>query len=913
MSAHPPGPTGHRPPTSIPTLAIGFGVAALVLLASATIYGVYAWRAIHEESYADLESITALVARSANLQFRRYEDTLPLLGEDIQASHGDASAVSRILQRYARAQPDLARISVLAPDGRLLASSHPSFESAGQPAMTDAGYREAIVETLATRRLTVGRPVRGSAAGKWIIPMRMRVDDPRAGHPEFLFDAVIYMDDQAALWRDVSIPADAVLGLVRDDGWPVSRHPQPRDPVTYFSTRGQLVWRTIAQDGRPPAGRGRGLSSQNIYSVFTYRRLGDFPVYTFFGRPHATVVSAWGRRVLVPFALFGLSLAGTVMAGLWTLRSVRSRARERDAAEAALRTSEAALRRQTALLERTQRAAHVGGWEFDMVSGRVFWTLETYRIHEVDPETFDATVDTVLAFYTPESREQLRAAIDLAVRTGEPWDLELELVTAHGRTMWARITGDVVRDGNGKPRRLAGSFQDITERRHAEERVRRLAHYDDLTGLPNRNLFGFELAHALARADRYDRKLAVLFIDLDRFKIINDTLGHDLGDLVIRAVARRLAGAVRGSDMVARLGGDEFVVLAEGFNDMSDLVGIARKLLDVIGQSILVHGHDLGVTGSIGIAACPQDGRDVQTLLKRADIAMYRAKERGTNTFEFYGAHLEQISVDRLALETRLKRAVEANDQFIVHYQARASVATGEILGVEALVRWMSPERGLVPPSEFIPLAEETGLIGPIGEWVLRAACKQSRAWEVAGGAPIRVAVNLSARQLHSEDFVERLQAVLAETGANPELLELEITESMMMKDVERIAQLLGELRRLGLHIAVDDFGTGYSSLAYLKRLPIDSLKVDRSFVRDLPGNADDATITRAVIALAHSLRLKVVAEGVETVEQLEFLRDHGCDEIQGYLLSRPVPAAEFEEMLRRRARLPLGVRRNAA
>jgi EAL domain-containing protein (putative c-di-GMP-specific phosphodiesterase class I) len=320
-----------------------------------------------------------------------------------------------------------------------------------------------------------------------------------------------------------------------------------------------------------------------------------------------------------------------------------------------------------------------------------------------------------------------------------------------------------------------------------------------------------------------------------------------------------------------------------------------------------------GLTASIGIAVYPQDGRDQQSLLKHADIAMYRAKEKGKNCFELYSSGMNATSMDRLSLELRLKRAVTEQNQFVLHYQPKISVADGRIVGVEALVRWMSPDHGLVPPVVFIPLAEETGLIGAIGEWVFATACEQAAAWARKGMPPLRVAVNLSARQLYSPGFLDTVRRILVESGVQAGAMEMEITESVMMQDVEQVAAVLGELQTLGVHVAVDDFGTGYSSLAYLKRLPLDSLKVDRSFIRDVPGDADDESITRAVVALAHSLRLKVVAEGVETEAQLTFLRELGCDEIQGFLFSRPVPAAEFEELVRRDQRLPAGGARDAA
>jgi diguanylate cyclase (GGDEF)-like protein len=475
--------------------------------------------------------------------------------------------------------------------------------------------------------------------------------------------------------------------------------------------------------------------------------------------------------------------------------------------------------------------------------------------------------------------------------------VELELTTARGAHVWVRATG-ATQLVDGRAVKVSGSFQDITDRRQAEERIRRLAHYDELTGLANRVLFTHQLNHAIARAQRYGKSLAVLFIDLDRFKNINDTLGHQVGDAVLKIVAQRLADSLRASDILARMGGDEFVVLVEEFSEPELVHGIAKKILDSVEQPVIVGEHELAVTASVGISTYPVDARDMQTLLKQADIAMYRAKEQGKNTFQFFSAQLGAPSAGRLSLEAQLKRAVQGQTQLILHYQPKVSVRDGSMTGVEALVRWQSPDQRLIPPNEFIPLAEETGLIGAIGRWVLHSACSQAVAWQCAGSAPLRVAINLSARQLYSPGLLSEVKAALQDTGLDPNLLELEITETVMMQNVQQAADLLRELKAVGVHLSVDDFGTGYSSLAYLKRLPLNTLKIDRSFITDIPHDADDAAITQAVIAMGHSLRIRVVAEGVEHQSQLDFLRRHGCDEMQGFLFSQPVPADEVQRLL---------------
>ena len=437
-------------------------------------------------------------------------------------------------------------------------------------------------------------------------------------------------------------------------------------------------------------------------------------------------------------------------------------------------------------------------------------------------------------------------------------------------------------------------------RMQAEEAVKFVATHDALTGLPNRMMFNQRLGHALAQAERYGWRLAVFFIDLDRFKIINDTLGHESGDLLLREVAQRLTDNLRAADTVARLGGDEFVVLVEQVGDLHDLAGVAHKLVAALTAGFPLAGQEYHVTASIGVAAYPDDGADLQTLLKNADIAMYRAKEQGRNAFEFYSAQMNVHSLERLSLESGLRRALDRHE-LVLHYQPQVDIRRGHITGMEALVRWQHPELGLIPPDRFIQIAEETGLIVALGEWVLHTACEARQAWQSLDIPDIRVAVNLSPRQFVHGDLLKEVMRALAQTGCHPSRLELEITESMVMHNPERAVELIHQLKDMGVRVAIDDFGTGYSSLAYLKRFPIDSLKIDRSFILDIPGDKGDAAITQAVIAMAHSLGLKVIAEGVETRQQFNFLRKHRCNEMQGYYFSAPLPIEQATTLLGRR------------
>jgi len=475
---------------------------------------------------------------------------------------------------------------------------------------------------------------------------------------------------------------------------------------------------------------------------------------------------------------------------------------------------------------------------------------------------------------------------------------EVNFRRKNGERLWAMLNATIVSDHAGAPKVIEGTIVDITERKVAEERIQSLAYFDALTGLPNRTLLGDRLTLALASARRKKSKVALFFLDLDRFKDINDSLGHSVGDLLLKGVAERLKAWGRDQDTIARLGGDEFLVVVNDVKEIGDAAVAARRLMDGLTAEMVIQNHSLSVSCSLGISIYPEHGADSETLVKHADAAMYTAKDSGRNNFQFFTADMNARAVDRLNLENSLRTALDRKELFLM-YQPQMEIASGKIIGVEALLRWQHPEMGLVPPNDFIRIAENSGLIVPIGEWVLRTACTQARKWQDEALAAVSVAVNVSAVQFRREGFSELVRKVLLDTGIAPQYLELEVTESLLLSSADVTFPVLQELKDMGLSLAIDDFGTGYSSLSYLKRFPVSKLKIDRSFVRDVALNPDDAAITTAIISMAKSLNLKVIAEGVEDEAQMSFLRAHHCDEIQGYYFSKPLSADEVAAKLR--------------
>jgi len=523
------------------------------------------------------------------------------------------------------------------------------------------------------------------------------------------------------------------------------------------------------------------------------------------------------------------------------------------------------------LVDVNQAFTTITGYDADTVAGHLLRDL-------LSAEQFDA-----------QACEHLWARVD---QDGS-WQGEVWYRRADGEMFPAWQNLSVVKNAQGEPMRYIGVFTDISEKKASEERIHHLAHYDLLTDLPNRVLLQDRLHTALERMRRSGEHLAVLFLDLDRFKNVNDSLGHPVGDRLLQIVAHRLDTVVRDQDTVARLGGDEFLLILEELRDPQYAGLVARKILETLSEPVRIEQHDIYIGASIGISVFPGDGSDAEALIKNADTAMYRAKELGRNNYQFYTPQLTLLSLERFELERGLRLALE-REELLLHYQPQASVDDGRCVGAEALVRWQHPEKGLIAPDRFIPLAEETGLILALGRWVLRAACAQARRWQEMG-RPLRIAVNLSGQQIVHGDIVATVSEVLAETGLAPQWLELEITEGFVLSHAEAGVHALERLKALGIKLAIDDFGTGYSSLSYLKRLPVDRLKIDRSFVQGVPEDRDDAAIVTTIIAMARSLQLEVIAEGVETEAQLAFMRQHGCEEYQGYFLARPLPLAEFE------------------
>ncbi len=575
------------------------------------------------------------------------------------------------------------------------------------------------------------------------------------------------------------------------------------------------------------------------------------------------------------------------------------------------------LRASKARLENTQHIAQLARFDWDLDTGRLKCSPRLNDLFGAPPDTAITTPEALLAYIHPEDRSQFTAMVEKAFDTCGNFRIEHRIIRADGAVRILRQEGEIASSREGRAVRLWATIEDVTERRQMERQLRRLEHYDEITGLPNRALLNRHLAETIDRARREHRAVAVMVIDLDNFSRINDTLGYSAGDELLKVLAGRLDSCLSGrarlrgvppealpaDDLVARIGADEFVVVLADVQEQEDAAIMARRMRAAIALPCPIGPTEVTMTASAGISGVALDGQNAETLIKQADAAMHHAKRHGRDRYELSNASINSRASERLAMENELRRALAAGE-FELHYQPKVQLAGMITVGMEALVRWRHPEHGMVSPSVFVPVAEEIGLIVPLGEWILHEACRQTREWERSGLPPLVVSVNLSAVQLRARGLHAVVGSILQDTGLDPSRLELELTESLLMEERDTAIQLMHKMRLLGISVSIDDFGTGYSSLAYLKRFPINALKIDRSFVSDL-GAGDDGVIASAIIALAHSLHMKVIAEGVETEAQCRFLANRNCEEIQGYYFSRPLPPAAFSAWVHQHANAP--------
>ena len=568
-----------------------------------------------------------------------------------------------------------------------------------------------------------------------------------------------------------------------------------------------------------------------------------------------------------------------------------------------------ALIKSEARLGLAQRIAKIGNWEWCPGTNQFTASAELCRLMGIRSQNFAGTFDAFIQCVHADDRNRVDEALKRILSKRIPCDIDYRLVLPNGADFIVNLQAEAAFDDQMKALSIVGIAQDITDRKQSEREIHRLAYFDSLTGLPNRVLFKDRVEQALLHARRYRTTLALLFLDLDRFKVINDTLGHNIGDLLLKSVADRLAESVRHSDSVsrsvdqeenhslARLGGDEFTVLLTNLCDIQNAGMVARRIVEVMAMPFSIEGREIYVTVSVGIAIFPVDGDSVDVLLKNADTAMYHAKDEGRNNFQFYSSTLNAAASERLVLEGELRHAVD-REEFVVYYQPKVDLRTGGIIGAEALVRWQHPQRGLMSPWEFLPAAVDTGLIRAIDEWVLRTACRHNQAWQQRGKMPVSISVNVSNSLFHGNTLLSVVGEALCQTGLTPACLELELTESIAMRNVEASIIMLTALKTMGVQLSIDDFGTGYSSLSYLQRLPINIVKIDQSFIQEILTRAHPAPIVRAIIAMAHSLNLLVLAEGVEQEAQRTLLLEQGCDQAQGYLFGQPMSADAFAQIL---------------
>jgi diguanylate cyclase (GGDEF)-like protein/PAS domain S-box-containing protein len=802
------------------------------------------------------------------------------LNEAFAGESMDAAAINATLARYLALIGESQSLRVADNKGHFI------FDSSGEIASATIADREYFQRNQAdaSASLVVSEPLFARITKNWVITLSRRINDPQ-GNFAGLVQAAVRADFFQDFFTSLRLGSTHSVSLFDDQLRLVARYPQAPDslgkPINSPSLRELL--NSGQQHGVYTAVSG----VDGIERMYVLRRVGDLPLYVLVGHATSDYLVSWREQVgwgVVSALVLTVVLTGWIFGWLRTYDNARRLARGMTDAY------ETTVRRTIALLDSLPDPA----WLTDR-DQRMIAVNEAYR--QLSGRDAQQILGQTVTDIWPESTAQVLKTQDAkALSTRVQQRREATQEVAGGGLRHFEYISTPVLDEHGQLAGVAGVARDITQLHVDQERIRYLAEHDILTDLPNRALLGNRMSVALADAMGAQAPLALLFLDLDHFKFVNDTLGHEVGDQLLQQVSQRMRANLDHRDTISRQGGDEFAVLMQGFKHLSRVAIVAQRMIDTIKAPFVVEGHELLVGVSIGISIYPQDGADISTMLKNADTAMYQAKAAGGNVYRFFTPEMNARISERVALENNLRRAILGNE-FRLHYQPQVDGGSGKLIGLEALIRWHHPELGDIPPARFIPIAEESNLINTIGEWVLREACRQSRAWIDQGLPPVVMAVNLSAVQLRQPDLPEQVKSALTDAGLDPQWLELEITESAFIRDTELIIEMLHRLNAMGVKLSVDDFGTGYSSLGYLKRLPFNRIKIDQSFVRELP-NEDDAAIIRAIVGIADSLKKEVIAEGVEQPAQRDFLLLNGCHLMQGYHFGRPMAAEVLELMM---------------
>jgi diguanylate cyclase (GGDEF)-like protein/PAS domain S-box-containing protein len=880
----------------------GFNILAIFFIVFLMGYSWLSLQGVKKDQSKELSSIAELSGNSLDSYFAHYEHSFKVLSQELLDEHGSISVTHShlVLKRFLQANPDLLIANVNRPDGQIVVSSE---VLPGLPLPSQANAQSFILgrdELLKGGDFEIGRATYGPLAKGWVIPLRYAIRDKKR-KLLYILVAVLPLSRQQSFWRDLSLPDNTALGLLRDDAYLISRYP---DAVKtgldelYGKPRKGILVEHLNQHAFPPRGNIEGYNSAAKEDfLFNFRRLSHYPVTLFVATPISNVYGKWWQQVQLTYLLLLLFILGSYAVYRWTTKNQLAWELEREQQEEKLHSI------YDGLLESEERFRRVA----DEAPFPMMIHAEDGEVLEINKAWSEATgytpadIPTIASWLKHaygENVQEVREIVERVYGISQKIDQgEFVIRCKDGSTRtWHFSASPVGKLPDGR-RYVVSMAQDISERKAAQQQIEFLAYHDALTGLPNRLLAKDHLEQAILVAEREKTRVALLFIDLDKFKTINDSLGHVIGDELLKGVALRLRECLRDTDTLSRQGGDEFLIVLNEVRDTESITTVVEKILARVAEPFEIEHHELSISLSIGIAVYPDDGRDFDTLLKQSDTAMYQAKEAGRNTYRFHTAQMNVDAIEHLRMRNGLRRALE-HGEFVLHYQPQISLASGAVIGAEALIRWNHPELGMVPPGRFIPIAEDSGLIVPIGEWVLREACRQAVAWRNAGLPELLIAVNLSAVQFKRGDVEKSVTQALGESGLNPALLELELTESILIKDTEKVLAAVQQLKSLGVKLSIDDFGTGYSSLSYLKRFNVDKLKIDQSFVRDMADDPNDAAIVHAIIQMAKSLNLTTIAEGVEDERQLALLRSQLCDEVQGYHFARPMPADEFANFL---------------